>query len=317
MITSSAKFERPEWPAVKIPKDLPEPTSRVLIACNSCWKDIENGSNAAIRTTWASDLPKGWDLRFFVGGRNFTEQEERNLFTSEFMGSPGTLGAMSGATCRKAAIGTAAELCADEIMLGDVPDGYLGLPWKTIESLKWALIEGYDYVFRIFTDTYVFPDRLYKSGFEQFDALTGAVFSCPPCPAHPETRHSCPLGGDGYWTSRKASQAIIDEPIKHWGEDTHAGLALANAGFELKRGSGFRYHNYREPWTQRGAITIHLNTRAEAWDPKRMIETHIEQVAARLRYPQWDGICPRCNSRRMKIHPTGPRCAECSLLVAI
>ena len=299
-----------------VPIDLPLPTSRVLIACNSCWKDIRNGSNAAIRSTWAQDLPAGWDLRFFVGGRNFTPEEEAQLFTPEWIGSPGTLGAMAPATAKKADIGKLSELCPDEISV-DAPDGYLGLPWKTVESLKWALAEGYDFVFRIFTDTYVFPDRLLRSGFELNDAQGVALFGCPPCPAHPDSSHICPLGGDGYWTSRKGSQAIIDDPIKHWGEDTHAGFALANAGINLVFDPCQRYHIFRAPWENRNAVSIHLNERAKNWDPKIMIGTHAEQIEGRLHYPKWEGLCKGCGSRRMKIHPRCPRCAECGAFVDV
>jgi len=187
----------------------PNPTSKVLIACNSCWKDVRNGSNAAIRDTWGKELPAGWDLRFFMGDRNFSPEEEKLLLDPNFIGSPGTLGELAPATAKKCDIGDAWTLCPDEVMLHDVPDGYLGLPWKTVESLRWALELGYDYIFRIFTDTYVFVERLYKCGFESYDALGVVLFNCPPCPAHPDSSHFCPLGGDGYWTSRKAAQAIL------------------------------------------------------------------------------------------------------------
>ena len=181
-------------------------TRKVLIACSSCWKDLE--SNQAIRSTWGAKLPPNWDLRFFLGGRNFTEEEQATLFTPEFIGSPGTLGSVNPATAKLAVIGQASDLKPDEILLPNVPDGYLGLPWKTIESLRWALERDYDYVFRIFVDTYAFPDRLLKCGFEKHDFM-GWSFDCISCAAHPDKTHSCPLGGCGYWMSRKAMWAAI------------------------------------------------------------------------------------------------------------
>ena len=127
--------DRPTTP--KKPKE-PEksPPMKILIACSSCWKQLD--SNQAIRDTWAKYVPENWDLRFFIGNRNFTEEEEARLFTPEWMGSPGTLGNLAPSTARKSVIGDAKDLLPDEILL-DCPDSYLALPWKTIESLKWAL----------------------------------------------------------------------------------------------------------------------------------------------------------------------------------
>jgi hypothetical protein len=193
---------------------------KVLIACSSCWKDL--ASNQAIRDTWAKYLPAAWDLRFFIGNRNFTYEEQQKLFTAEWIGSPGTLGNMARETAKIAAIGDARALKKDEILL-DCPDGYLGLPWKTIESLKWAMERNYDGVFRIFVDTYLFPDRLARMGFAH-DAI-GWSFGCGPCPAHPDSFHSCPLGGAGYWLSRNAADSVLTcteevnrtaRAVRHW-----------------------------------------------------------------------------------------------------
>lgn len=203
--------------ALEIPK--PEP-QRVLIAVSSCWKDLR--SNQAIRDTWAKYVPKNWDLRFFIGNRNFTDEEQAELFTPEWIGSPGTLGNLAAPTAKKAVIGTKGDLKNDEILL-DCPDSYLGLPWKTVESLKWALAQTYDVVFRVFVDTYLFPDRLERVGFAH--DCSGWSFGCGPCPAHSSGHHSCPLGGAGYPLSRKACEAVLytteevnraPRAIRHW-----------------------------------------------------------------------------------------------------
>ena len=283
---------------------------KVLVACNTCWKDVRNGSDKAIRETWAAKLPKGWDLKFFVGGRNFTAEEEATLFTESFLGSPGTLGNVSAACAAKAVIGTRDELQDDEIILADVPDGYLGLPWKTVESLKWAMKEGYDYVFRIFVDTYAFPDRLLKSGFQNYDA-SGWSFGCIPCQAHPETTHSCPLGGAGYWLSRKAMQAVIDEPIQHWGEDTHVGFALANAGIDLVYEHRLQYDKSAEPLNNRSKLSIHLNERFETWNVQKQYDAHAEQTKAAKLMEDWDGHCRLCGSYETVRSTWGPKCKQC------
>ncbi len=190
---------------------------KILVAVNSCSKDL--ASNQAIRDTWAKYVPKNWDLRFFIGNRNFTDEEQAKLFTPEWIGSPGTLGNLAPATAKKAVIANAKDLQKDEILL-DCPDSYLGLPWKTIESLKWALDRDYDGVIRAFVDTYLFPDRmLAKFNFSKANAA-GWSFGCGPCPAHDRTSHSCPLGGAGYWLSAKAIKEVINpmaHPIRHWG----------------------------------------------------------------------------------------------------
>lgn len=208
-------------------KDADFDRMHILVAVNSCWRDIRNGSNQAIRDTWAKTLPANWDLVFFVGDRNFTDEEESRLFTPEWLGSPGTLGAMHKTTAGKSEIGKASELLPDEVML-ECSDQYLGLTFKTIESLKWALERKYDYVFRAFTDTYVFADRLAASDFLLHNAC-GWSFGCGPCAAHPDSTHSCPLGGAGYWLSAKACQAVInytDAEIALMGDDELTALGV-------------------------------------------------------------------------------------------
>jgi len=98
-------------------------------------------------------------------------------------------------------------------------------------------------------------------------------------------------------------------------EDTQIGFALTQAGIECPRDPKFRYIPANDPVRNRNALTIHLNSRFTPWDPKRMIEAHTEQVAARLKFPKWEGLCKKCNGRRFRVHPMGPRCADCGTLV--
>jgi hypothetical protein len=200
---------RRQTPATEL-ATAPAAGKRILVAVSSCWKDLVSNQN--IRATWGANLPEGWDLRFFLGSHSFTEEEQSRLFTPEWIGSPGTLGNLAAATARKATIGKASDLKPDELLL-DCPDDYLGLPWKTVESLKYALAEGYDGVFRVFVDTYLFPDRLARIGFPS-DAI-GWLFGCGPCKAHETWHHTCPLGGAGYWLSRKAIEAVLYYNANH------------------------------------------------------------------------------------------------------
>ena len=205
---------------------------RILIAVSSCWKNLD--SNQAIRETWAPRLPDDWDLRFFIGDRNFTDEETKQLMTPEWIGSPGTLGNLAAPTAKLAKIGVPADLKTDEILLA-CPDSYLGLPWKTIESLKWALSGGYIGVFRAFVDTYFFLDRLARTDFAKHDAV-GWSFGCGPCPAHEKSHHSCPLGGAGYWLSAKACESVLicteevnrtARAVRHWWRRYSRGICVA------------------------------------------------------------------------------------------
>lgn len=202
---------RPEWMRDSYLQSL-----KVLIACSTCWRDVKNGSDAAIRETWGRKLPPNWDLYFFVGG---IPPDERFDVPMDSPG-PGSIGPMAPAN---AVMPFSVPLQNDEIVL-DCPDGYFYLPWKTTESLKWALERDYDWIFRIFADTYVFPDRLYKSQFWKHD-FSGRSFTCPPCKVHPDEGHSAPHGGCGYFTSAKAARAVLGKEvptpvstvITHWG----------------------------------------------------------------------------------------------------
>ncbi len=298
---SKSKLEEPK-----------EDTRKILVAVNSCWKDL--ASNEAIRKTWAKYMPAHWDLRFFLGNRNFTDEEQAKLFTPEWIGSPGTLGNLAPATAKKAVIGNAKDLRSDEILL-DCPDSYLGLPWKTIESLKWALDRKYEGVIRAFVDTYFFPDRMLKYfNFSKSDAA-GWSFGCGPCAAHPGSTHSCPLGGAAYWLSPMAAEVVVASPVTHWGEDTMVGFALAEAGVPLVHDFRFVYSGDTPPEVNRSKFSLHLNDRGTPWNPKMMYTTHEEQERGRLKWPNWTGICKKDRSTFIVMHPRGPRCKMCGAFV--
>src|ERR1035437_8027519 len=56
-----------------------------------------------------------------------------------------------------------------ELMV-DAPDDYYGVPFKDHAAWRWAIENGYDYVFQASVDTYVAVPRLLKSGFEKHDS---------------------------------------------------------------------------------------------------------------------------------------------------
>ena len=274
------------------PKKIPK--LKILIGVNSCWKDLE--SNQAIRDTWAQYVPPEWDLRFFLGSRNFTDEEQAQLFTPEMIGSPGTLGNLAPITAKKAVIGSAEDLKDDEILI-DCPDSYLGLPWKTNESLKWALERGYDGVIRAFTDTYMFPDRFVQADFRKYDAI-GWSFGCGPCPAHPHSMHSCPLGGAAYWLSAKAAKAVL---YLTDGEDT--GLPSAPRNFE-------QLEEKQSPENERGEETMASPNQAQGLrnprEPLRELQNET-QPADRSQKRRW----PPGSSERERLNLSGDLPENC------
>jgi hypothetical protein len=131
---------------------------KVLIAVLSCELYRTNGNNQALRDTWLPSIV-GADYKFFMG---------------------------QGSTCSE----------SDEVYL-DVPDDYGHVTYKTRAIYKWALEQGYDYIFKCFSDTYVCPDRLLRSGFENYDYVGN--FAC-----RPQGSFAYCTGGAGYWLSKKA-----------------------------------------------------------------------------------------------------------------
>lgn len=283
---------------------------KIAVLISTCWKDKLNGGNEAIRSTWGQDLPEGWDLVFCMGDHEFSKEEKTKLFTNDFIGSPGTLGVMDPSKSSKCPIGSNDDLLPDE-MLFNCDDGYLGLPWKTTESLQWALDEGYQGIIRGFVDTYLFTRVIEKSNLFTSGDAAGWSFGCSPCPAHPDLTHSAPFGGAAYWTSRRAAQVIVDQPIRHWGEDTHAGFALQQAGIELIHDERFVW-DYGTPaaWN-RSKFSIHMCDRGRKWFPQEMIDKHAEIAKEKDKYPGWDGTCRSCGYTRFRQGIYGPCCRSC------
>jgi hypothetical protein len=160
---------------------------RLLVAVESCERDLVNGCHTAIRETWGKDFAGKADVRFFVG---------------------------SGS----------AQLLADEIRL-DAPDDYESLPFKTKALLRWAVEQGYDYLYKCDTDTCVLADRLLSCGFEHAD-YTGH-FAQPTSCLWPFAS-----GGNGYFLSRRACKFVMDKTPDHWAEDLWVGQVLGPAIYQ-------------------------------------------------------------------------------------
>ena len=149
---------------------------RPLIAVKSCQRDSENGFNRAVRETWGQDV-KAADFRFFLGHEPAYSRW-------------------------------------DEVYLG-CPDDYNGLPYKTKAICEWAWGRDYTHVYLCDSDTFVMPERLLNSGFENYDYV--GHFNGPrgiPNVVYGKC-YSWASGGSGYWLSRKAMQIVKDaDPAK-------------------------------------------------------------------------------------------------------
>src|SRR5271166_901469 len=96
-----------------------------LITISTCTAWEDDSHNEVLRQTWLKDCKDRIEYRFFVGGDTRAKNDLINV---------------------------------------DIPsDGYDHLTFKTRESHRWALAQGYDYVFQCFPDTYVVVDRLLAS----------------------------------------------------------------------------------------------------------------------------------------------------------
>lgn len=104
--------------------------------------------------------------------------------------------------------GPSCEVLHDELRL-DCRDDYLGLTDKARAIYWWAYHRGYDYVFDVDDDTYVIPERLLKSGFEQYDYI-GRTATATGEPDITGTDYAS--GGPGVWISRKSLEILVNAP---------------------------------------------------------------------------------------------------------
>lgn len=114
----------------------------------------------------------------------------------------------------------------DEVML-DVEDDYKNLPDKVSHMLKWALDQGYDYIFRMDSDVYVVMERLMANipiGHDYCGRLRG------PSGTYPAPYAS----GFAYWLSAKAALVRCSSTTEDIAEDRATGNILMQAGIKCK-----------------------------------------------------------------------------------
>lgn len=120
------------------------------------------------------------------------------------------------------------EYADDEVFLR-CSDRYEDLPYKTQQICKWALEQGYDFLYRTDDDSYVWPARLLASDFHSHD-YSGY---CLPYPKHLEAHRYC--GAPGFWLSRRAMELVVGAQPDHNADDLWVGRILYDAGIRAHR----------------------------------------------------------------------------------
>jgi hypothetical protein len=164
----------------------------------------------------------------------------------------------------------------DDVVIVNANDGYYDLTSKTKEKVKWALVQGYDYMFSCLADCYAVPERLLSSGFEKYDYF-GDVF------CHPNGNPYC-QGGPGYFLSKKAMEILNDDPTNYPNEDCWVGDVLCRHP-EIKRedSKDFVWCGHIDdagPTKNNTHITAHLSNAGGGYRPELMYAKH----------EQWKGL---------------------------
>ena len=110
---------------------------------------------------------------------------------------------------------------------------------RTKLMVKYAYDNGYDFVFRVDSDAYVWVNRLLACGFEQWD-YSGWCLQAQQGEWCVNTAH----GGVGFFLNRKAMEIVMNAPVeryadrKYWG-DLWAGHQLYKRGIHCHRDTRF------------------------------------------------------------------------------
>ena len=225
---------------------------RILIGIESCHRDRDNGAQQAQRDTWLQDtFDRHVDYRFFLGRPKSDSSQ-------------------------------------DEVFL-DADDSYGALSFKTQEMCRWALVNGYEWLYKTDTDTLVCVKNLLKSGFEMYDYMGSENEDYTPT-AYRKRRGSFPgsriqfaSGGAGYWLSRRAMQAVIDSTDAQYAlqaEDVFVAIALSGAGIKPTWCSQMEWRPGRELGFS--TISYHLSSVLQKkYEPQLMYEYYERLKCAR------------------------------------
>jgi len=207
--------------------------SKLLIAISSCQLYEDKGWHAAMRETWLAEAKRlGVDYKFFFGR---TAREK------------------------------------DDVVIVNSDDAYFDLTNKQKEKIKWATLQGYEYMFSCFADTYASVERLLASGYENYDYF-GDVF------CHPNGTPYC-QGGPGYFLSRKAFDILNKATCSYPNEDCWVGDMLAGKDIKTKDSKDFVWLGHLPgmgPSKSNTHISAHLSNAEGGYRPELMYEKHLQ-----------------------------------------
>jgi ribosomal protein L37E len=286
---------------------------------SSCLKDETNGANDALRKTWIPRVRAlGYDVFFCIGDYSPAAELLEKNFDPELLKSPPTLGAMSHAHTKRLESPPDKSKFPGDILWLPCPDGYVFLPWKTQQSLAWALEQGYSASVRCFTDTYIFAEKydrlLREKPWERYDC-TGHMFRNPI-----DLIADAPFGGPSYILSRGAMERIAAAKITSWAEDCWVGIVMREEKMLMYHDS--RFHGFwiqpglswHQPWGF-NSVSAHLNDRAKQWDPQKLVKVHTWYMALAPEERDFTGICQKCGSTKFA-RSFVVRCKQCGYPLA-
>jgi hypothetical protein len=191
--------------------------SNILIAITSCARDSNNGNNDAIRETYVKILNEyGYHYKFFMANGNFPGE-----FNSTYMDQYRRHMVDRPNDDKHEEIDYS-KLKGDEIIL-NVDDSWAGMVFKIRESRRWAIENGYEFIFKIDCDTYLDVWRLNKSKFRNHDYWGEKSGD----------DHVYCGGWKGYMLSSKAYSLTIDCDIDNLCEDVWTSLIMEKNGINL------------------------------------------------------------------------------------
>jgi hypothetical protein len=201
--------------------------SRILVSISSCEAYEKGGLNDPMRQTWLWDALKcGMDYKFFHGA------------------------------------GSAPK---DDVIVLSVDDSLGGLSEKAKAKARWAVDNGYDYVFSCFPDTYACAARLISCNFSHYDYY-GRVHQHVGGPPYCQ-------GGPGYFLSRKACEKIASTPGSYLNDDCWVGDILNVPYISRGHNPNFTYVG-PGPLKNNTSITNHLSTQPCGFTPEGMLAEH-------------------------------------------
>jgi len=205
---------------------------KILIAISGCESYERSGFQQPMRETWLKDaVALGMDYKFFHG---------------------------KGGTPK------------EDVVVVDCDDAYFDLTSKLKEKCKWALDNGYDFMFSCFPDTYANAERLLQCGFDSFDYFGDLLY-------HPNGDYC--QGGAGYFLSRRAFEYAAKHPSNYPNDDCWLGDRMRE-NTALKRGDS-RYFVHAGasplagPLKNNLVVSCHLSPyEPNGYQPEQMYRKH-------------------------------------------